>query len=505
MLNTPNSVSALVENDYAISNHESGLVVSNVPAISISGVDASNNGQDGIVISNVTLGTSGLLDAVTVNNGVDGIVLQNTPFFSISSSAATGNGNYGFYVFNSMNVTMFSDNATSNSVGVYITGLAKQSYGGAQIVDGNFVGNNVGIQVNGLDQKIAGDLANSSSVVIDGTVQVGNNIGTLAANDSVVSLESNTIGLNSYGVIIQNSLPLVVSNVISENDVTGLNISGSYAGSGECQVEFTNSTIFSYSACIAVNYLTLNGAPGLAMSNLNGSFVYENAAVGNAADGFYFSNMTASVISSLISISNENNGITVTNSVNSRITANELGGNLNGMNITKSSNNTVDLNNATLNALDGILFSGSSSNIVTGNVAIQDAGECTNSLACSAAAGIELFESSGNVVYSNTLTNNTTPSGTGAGIYINFGSGDNAVFLNNATLNDVGIAIASSGSNNIAKNILYSDTYGILLSNAPGNTILNNNFGGDVQDQYPNQPTVALTSIKNGTSISWTG
>ena len=130
-----------------------------------------------------------------MNNGVNGIVVQNTPFFSISSSAATSNGDYGFYVFNSMNVTMFSDNATSNFVGVYITGLAKQSYGGAQIVDGNFVGNNVGIQVNGLDQKLAGDLANSSSVLIDGTAQIGNNIGTLAANDSVVSLESNTIGL----------------------------------------------------------------------------------------------------------------------------------------------------------------------------------------------------------------------------------------------------------------------------------------------------------------------
>ena len=502
VLNTSNSASALVENDYAISNHGSGLVVSNSPAISISSVDASNNGQDGIVISNVTKGTSGLVGVVTVNNGVDGIVVQNAPFFSISSSAATSNGNYGFYVFNSKNVTMFSDNATSNSVGIYITGLAKQSYGGAQIVNGNFVGNNVGIQVNGLDQKIAGNLANSSGVLIYGTAQIGNNVGTLAANDSVVSLESNIIGFNSYGVIIQNSLPLVVNNVISENDASGLNITGSYSGTGKCQVEFTNSTTFSYSACVAINYVTLNGAPGLAMSNLNGSFVFENAAVGNAADGFYFSNMTASVISSLISISNENNGITVSGSVNSRITANELGGNLNGMEISSSSNNTVDLNNATLNALDGILLSGSSSNIVTGNVAIQDASECTSSLSCSAAAGIELFESSVNVVYSNTLTNNTTPSGTGAGIYLNFGSGDNAVFLNNATLNDVGISITTSSSNTIAKNSLYSNTYGILLSNAPNNTILDNNFGSNEQNQYPNQPTVTLTNIKNGTSIS---
>ena len=146
----------------------------------------------------------------------------------------------------------------------------------------------------------------------------------------------------------------------------------------------------------------------------------------------------------------------------------------------------------------------SGSNIVDNNVAIQDAGLCTTSLSCSVAGGIELSGSSGNAVYSNTLTNNTSPSPgkNSAGIYIDSGSSANIVFSNNATLNYAGIAIAASNSNSVEKNSFYYDTYGIYLSNAPNNMILNNNFGSDQQNQYPNQPTVAFSNIANGTSFS---
>jgi len=510
VLDTPNSVDSLVEKDYALSNNGNGLVVANSSGVSISSVDASNNVRSGIVISNLTQGTGGLLSSVAANNGADGIILQNTPYFSISSTAATSNANHGFYVFNSRNATLTNDNATSNTVGVYVTGSPSENYGGVRIVGGNFIGNKIGVQINGLGQKIAGNLMNVSTVLIGATTQLQNNIGTLAANDSVVSLESNAIGLNNYGVIVQNSLPLAVNNVISQNSATGMNITGSYSGTGHCQIIFTNSTSFSYNACIAINYVTLNGASGLVMSNLNGSFAFQNAAVGNNGDGFDFRDMAGSLVSSLISFSNQNNGVTVLNSTNSRITANQLEGNLNGLLVKSSLNNTIDLNNATLNALDGILLSNSGSNTVDSNVAIQDAGLCTNSLSCSVAGGIELSASSGNLVYSNTLTNNTSPAKNSAGIYIDSGSSGNIVFQNNATLNYAGIAISSSSSNNIAKNSLYSNTYGIYLSNAPDNVILNNIFGRDLQNQYPNQPTVAISNIANGTSfsgpvlISWT-
>ena len=171
VLSTPNSVDSLVENDYAFSNNGNGLVVSNSSGVSISSVDASNNVQSGIVISNVTQGTGGLLSSIAANNGADGIVLQNTPYFSISSSAASSNTNLGFYVFNSKNATLTSDNATSNTVGVYVTGSPSKNYGGVQIVGGNFIGNKVGLQINGLGQKIAGNLTNVSTVLIDGTAQ----------------------------------------------------------------------------------------------------------------------------------------------------------------------------------------------------------------------------------------------------------------------------------------------------------------------------------------------
>lgn len=501
VLNTPNSPYSLIENDYAISNQGDGLVVSNSPAVAITGVDASNNAQSGIMVSNITQGTSGLLNSVAANNRVDGIELQNTPYFSISSTATTNNGRYGFYVYNSKNVTMASDNATSNSVGIYITGAQGQSYGGALISNGNFISNGVGIQINGVNQVLSSNLTNDSTVAIESTIQLQNDIGTLAGNDSVVSVESSTIGLNTYGVVVKNSLPLIVNNVISNNNDNGLNITGRYTGTGTCQVEFTNLTVFNYDSCVALNYLTDNGVSGSGMSNLNGSFVFENIALGNSADGFDFSNMTASVISGLTSVENQNNGIVFTGTTNSRITLNEVGGNLNGIVIQSSSNNTVDYNVAEFNALDGILFNSATSNSVTENLAQQNAGECMSSLSCTIAAGVEFSQSSENVIYSNTLANNTEPSGLGAGLLIDSGSASNFVFLNNATLNYAGIQISSSTSNNIAKNSLYANKYGIYLSDSPGNTILTNNFGSNDQNQYPNQPTISFTNIKNGTSI----
>lgn len=502
VLNTPNSPFSLIENDYALSNQGNGLVVSNLPEVAITGVDASNNAENGIVISNVSQSLSGVLNSVVANNHLDGIVVQNTPFFSISQNAAASNGNYGFYVYNSRNVTMASDNATSNSVGIYITGSPNQNYGVAVISNGNYVSNGVGIQVNGLDQVVSANLLNASEVAISSTTQISNKIGTLAANDSVVSLETNTIGLNDYGVMIRNSLPLVINNVISENNANGMNITGAYQGTGKCQVEFTNLTTFNYNSCVALNYVTENGVSGMGMSDLNGSFVFENFALGNAADGFDFNNLTGSLITALVSVTNQNNGIVFTGSTEDGINFNEAGGNLNGIVIQGSSNNTVQFNLSLFNALDGFLFSSASSNTVNNNNATENAGECISSLSCSVAAGIELYKSSGNLVFSNILVNNTTPSGLGDGLFINSGSTNNFAFLNNATLNYAGIEISSSTGNSVAKNSLYSNNYGIYLASAPNNTFLNNNFGSNQENQYPNQPTVTFTGITNGTSYS---
>ncbi|MDG6924324.1 MAG: right-handed parallel beta-helix repeat-containing protein, partial [Nitrososphaerota archaeon] len=139
VLSTPNSPYVLIQNDYSVSNGGNGLVVSKTPDVVISGVDASNNALNGIVVSNVTVSNGGLLNSVVTNNGQNGIVLQDAPFFSVSQDAASNNGNYGFYIFNSRNVTLASDNATSNSVGVYITGTLSHGYGVAVISNGYYV------------------------------------------------------------------------------------------------------------------------------------------------------------------------------------------------------------------------------------------------------------------------------------------------------------------------------------------------------------------------------
>lgn len=499
-INTPNSQSVYLNNVTVVSSHGDGLVVTNSSTIAISGVVASHNSENGIVLSAGSSGSGQLVNSVASNNGANGIELMDAPLFSISSSAATGNTGDGFFVSNSMNATLFADNATSNSVGLEITGTPKHSYGGAQVVNGYYEGNNIGIEVNGLGQFIEANSTTLSSALIDHTAQLGNRIGTLALNDSIVELQDNAIGLSNYGAVIQNSLPLIVGNIITQNSGSGLNISGSFLGNGYCEVQFTNGTNLKYNSCIADNYVTSNGDNGAVLSSLNDSFSFDNAALGNVNDGFVFENITGSLVSTQLSLSNENNGLTVSDSSNSRITQNQAGGNLNGLEVRNSSNNTIDLNNATQNYLDGILLYGSAGNVVSNNVAIENANGCTSQIECTAAAGLELYASSGNVVTQNTLTNNSSPI-MGAGIYLNSRSNENSVILNNASLNYAGILLSTSIENNIAKNSLSSNSYGVYLLNAPTNSIISNEYNNVTQSVYPDQPSVVFSGISNGTSV----
>lgn len=501
MIDTPSSAGVSITNITSISNHANGLEISGISNILISGVDASNNSGSGIILSGNGLRVGGISSIVAANNGKDGIDIFNAPFLAISSSTASTNSKYGFYVYNSMNVTLYSDNATRNSIGAEITGTSQHGYGGAIIFGGYYDENGVGIEVNGMGQTIQANSTKLSSALIELTAQLANNIGTLSLNDSVVTVGISAIGLNNYGVLIQNSLPLVVGNIITQNSKTGLNITGPYTGNGYCEVQFVNLTITRYDSCIASNYLTLNGGYGSSLTSLRDSFTGGNAALGNVIDGFKFDNLTGSLITTQVSVYNGRNGITVAQGRNSRITQNTVGGNLNGLEMLNSNNNTVDLNNATLNYLDGVVLSTSGGNIISNNTAIQDASGCSTITQCTAAAGIELYSSSGNIITNNTLTNNTSTS-IGAGIYIYHDSNDNSVTVNNATLNYAGILISSSSSNHITKNTLSSNTYGVYLLNAPLNSITSNLYENVRQSIYPNQPTVEFTGISNGTTVS---
>ncbi|MGI0091691.1 MAG: protease pro-enzyme activation domain-containing protein, partial [Nitrososphaerales archaeon] len=442
LLNTPNSVGSSIKNVYSMSNHGNGLVVTDVRGINISSVVSRGNTLNGIVVvsssssSNALEGSGGgLFNSVAFGNGANGFEVKNTPYFSISSNSATNNGKYGFYIYDSTNASLTANNATGDDVGIYVSGAIGQTYGGVSIVSGDIMGNNVGIQIDGLGQTIADTATSpSSAVLVYGTNQLENNVGLLAANDSEITIEANTIGYNNYGVIVENSLPLIVNNVISENTATGLNVTGAFLGNGHCQVIFTNSTEFLFSSCVAVNYLTLNGkigspsADGLAMSNLNGSFVYQNEAIGNAGNGLDLSGLEQSVVSSIVSVENAASGILVRGGANNGISGNLLGGNDNGLVVSKSADNYVDSNNATLNAIDGILVNDGGNNTLVNNVALENAGGCGS--LCAAAGGIELSDTSQNLVSSNTLSNNTSPAEIGAGVFLSSGSTGNLVFLN---------------------------------------------------------------------------
>lgn len=506
VLSTPNSLGSSVEGDYAVSNAGNGVVVRGGQNIKISSVDASNNGLNGIVISGLSDGVgSQVINTVASGNQMSGIVVENTSNFPITSSLASYNRNSGFMMFNSPASSLTYDNATSNSVGVNVSGISGTSYGRVSLLLSNIFSNNVGIQVDGLGQTIT-DPVTSSSVLVADTIELYNKVALHASNDSVVTFETNLIGLNNHAVVIDNSLPLVVNNVIADNNESAIDITGSFLGSGHCQVEFTNSTKFSFSACVALNLLSQNGlsgstANGLSLSGINGSFVYANVAEENNGDGILTMNDGQSVVSSNFAGANSGNGINIFNTTRSRISANQLDYNLNGMVVSESTASSVDQNNASLNYLKGIVLSQSTGNSVTNNTAIANTVGCASVPGCTIAGGIELADSSNNNVTHNSVEKNTGTGSIGAGIYLSSDSRQNSLLSNNVTGNDAGIVISKSPTNIISNNTLTSNKYGIYFISAPNNTLLTNTFASNGQNLYPTQPIVSFSNMVNGETI----
>ena len=507
-LNTPNSFGSVIEGDYSISNAGNGIVVNGGQQISIASVAASGNKLNGIVISGLPDGiASSFSGSVANSNNLNGIVVENTSYFSVASSLASKNKNSGFQIYNSPNSSLIYDSATRNAVGVNVSGLRGYSYGLVQILLSNFLNNNVGIQVDGMEQTVTDTSPHVSSVLAADNIEGYNNIALLGSNNSVLAFESNLVGLNNHGIILDYSLPLVLNNIIANNNATAVDITGPSPGTGHCEVQFANSSKSLFSSCIALNVLSQNGvqgssaADGLMISNINGSFVYANVAEKNSGDGISAINSTEALASSNLASSNSGAGMTFSNTTASRISANILDKNLNGLVVNKGSGSTIDQNNVSANTINGIILSQGKDDSIVNNTATGNTGGCTSDSGCTIAGGIELRNSSNNTVTHNQVSRNTGSGSLGAGIYISESSSQNSILSNNATGNNAGVALNTSTDNNISNNTIAANTYGIYLVSSPGNSLSSNTFSGNIQEVYPSQPTVSFSNLANGKRI----
>ena len=447
---------------------------------------------------------------VSKDNGIDGFSVQNARNAIITENVANTNGRFGYYLDNLLNASLQYNNATSNPVGIYLTGNPGQHYGEVQLLFTSAFNNGVGIQINGLNQNVTGSATNSSIVFVDFDLIENNSVGVLAENDSQVQLGADTIGHNGYGAVFKNSLVLVASDVISQNNNTALSISGGYVGRGGCVVSFvTNSSRFLYSSCILGNFISLNGnssktGDGIAESNLNGSIILGNFDSKNMGNGISLSNVTGSSISMTTFNNNTGDGVYASSISHDRFDLNNFSSDLNGVVLAGGGTNQIDKNNISMDSFDGILaeFEHKQHRHEKQDFFDRDSNARPRKLAPSREASIFRTIPLKNSITSNSVSGDTVTGKIGAGILLTSESSQNFVYQNNATGNDAGIVISSSPANTVARNELSSNRYGIYLVNSQGTDLTSNNLVGNQQDIYPNMPLVSFSGIQNGTKIS---
>ncbi len=509
-LNTIAASGSLIYDTSVVSNGGNGIHVNDVPGITLIADVADGNAQSGIFVGNDTSSAPPDI-ALTVSdgNGVSGFKVENAKSAQITYDYAATNAKSGFYLENLVNSSVYYDGAARNPVGVYITGVPGESFGVVALVLSVMAQNGVGLEIDGLNQKLTGVLSNSSLVAAELNLIENNTVGVRAENNSQVELVGNTIGFNGYGVIYQNSVALVTANVISQNNKTALDISGAFTGKGGCLVKFANSTVFLYSSCITGNFISLNGnssmaSGGMAESNVNGSLILSNLDSNNNGAGVDLSNVTGSAISLNSFNNNSGDGIYATAISKSHVDVNNMSGDLNGLAVAGGATNEIDKNNLTLDSLNGILLdSKSNNNTVTKNRISSVGAGCASMAACSFAGGILLSNgASMNTVTYNSISNDTVSGKIGAGIVLAGGAALNLVYQNNATSNNAGIVISDSPSNTISDNDLASNTYGVYLVGSSYIDLASNTLSGNLQDLYPNSPVVSFVGIRNGTSVS---
>ncbi|MDG6997258.1 MAG: right-handed parallel beta-helix repeat-containing protein, partial [Nitrososphaerota archaeon] len=500
-ISTTNSQVSIIS-DTSIHNAGNGIYVSSPIGASISSVSAINNGKNGIVVANNTPGQPlGIALSAAANNTENGIVVENAYKPSVTYSGTAGNGEDGIKVYNSLNASVDFNIVTNSKVGIEVTGL-KASYGTAAIEANSIYNDGTGILVNGLGQVVT-DPTSASVALVEGNAVLNSSVGLSAINQSVVEAALNTFGLNSVGLSFQNSLPLVISNLIAENVNQGVSIVGGFSSNETCDVTFVNQTRFSYDSCIAGNLFASTGSgDGLVATGLNNSLIYGNSALFNGGRGYALENVTESTIRFNFAADNSKDGFSITDSSQNVVAQNEFMLNQNGLAIYGGKGDQISKNNVTLNSFSGIFVKGSTEETITSNLAANNS--YANVRGSFSAGGISLAESSGNSITKNVVQNNTGSTSVGYGIVLENGSDYNYLFQNNVTNNEAGIGLSNSISNLVTRNVVQNNRYGIYYTYAVNNSVALNTLSANTQDVYPDQPSVVFTSPTGNPTVDGT-
>jgi parallel beta-helix repeat protein len=495
-----NTVSGNRFGGMVISDSSQNTVQGNIIGLNTRGFGIIANSGNGILVSsgadNLIGGTTALQRNIISGNTGIGIVIQ--------ASGATGNAVQGNYIGVQIQGSAFS--ATGNSGGgvAIIMDAAGNTIGGTTAGAGNIISNNGG---DGITLQNSG-----GSGVIHNVIQ-GNRIGTSADGASAlgnsgsgvfVIASNNTIGGATPGagnVISANTnngvwLSDGDGNLVQDN-LIGTDKNGTAGlGNGTAGVRIDggiNNTVWG-------NVISSNKADGINLLMASGNVLQNNLIgtdstgminLGNTKDGVHVMDSSANAIAGNLISGNSQNGVFITGmSTANLVQGNLIGLKANGTDALGNKFNGVQIFEASNNTVGGTGFR--SGNVISGNGADGVA-----------IATFSNPPATGNVVQGNLI--GTDVSGTKEA-----GNQGRGVFVEGATNTVIGGTTAS------ARNVISGDTFGVNLTNGATATLvrgnylgtditgtndLGNSFDGVLLDNAPGN-TVGGTSAGAGNLIS---
>jgi parallel beta-helix repeat protein len=403
--------------------------------------------------------------------------------------------------------------------GVTVKNLNIQSFG-----NGIYIGNSSGNTLTGNTSNLNGRgiaLDYSENNTLEGNNSESNTgPGINLWHSSGNNLTGNTNNSNGVGISLDNS---------TGNTLTG-NFCESNAWCGIAIHDSSNGNTLNNNTCnSSTDY------DGIGLYNSTGNTLTGNICESSKRAGIWLENSTGNTITTNTCSSNDGAGINLWGSSNN----NNLIGNTNnsnnvGIDLHACDNNTLEGNNSELNTWAGINLWESSGNILTGNTNnSHNVGICLdysignnltdNTCNSSSWAGIRLYYSEKNNLTGNTnslngeginlqnstgntLTDNTCSLNNGNGIAI-WESSNNTLTGNTCNSNnDNGISLYHSQDHNLTDNIAELNAWsGIYLDNSTGNTLTGNRVNSEFAGISLGESNNNTLSHNTCSSSTWAG
>jgi len=460
IIDTPNATPSL-EFDYFLNNNGSGIYLNNTPNSSIYSSISANNAQNGFTFVNSS--GSSIIGSVATNNAQSGLLLLNFSsgnYTSIIDNALAMNGESGL---NMTSANMAGENVYSISNSIF--------------------GNNIGIYVNGMDQKPMG-WGNGSIQYSISDVILGNDIGILAQNNAITVSGGDFIQGNLNGLVANTSTVAITFTAFVSNLDYGMLLNGKANDSVLVPGELFGLGNANYSSIIAEEYVVFDGS-GAVISNENDMIISYGGFCYNVNSGLKLINISNSIVSWTFGCLNGMNGIELTGSSHNifNFTFADVNG-MNGIELTGSSNNIFNSIRAFGDGMNGIELTGGSNNNLTNILGLYNG-----------FSGLAINGANSNNIHDGSFANNLF------GTVIANGSTYNNLTDNFIAFNNAGIGFVNSANNTATNNYLYSNIAAIYLSNGSDNNYASNYFSGNEIDIYT---APALDNSFSATSINET-